>query len=291
MQIFFTAVTWANIYKKRKQDHTFVLFCFKSRMTYIPRPKNPDERKLDYRHLIWLFSLIKVKIDIIKYLTFDSIESTLHSLIADVNEEKLNRAAYPTIRVTVDQQVYCGVPVKINAVRQTQWLSLMASSASSGSNAEFNSITYLPISNISALTVENADHVIDCLTSGAPLTINPEDAPTKLALDRLMLQLSKDLESTIKSVELNWSADSDKPEAKYLLQALMSAVKAAIGKVTKDQTGIEALSEIQKLVLSFKSDVNLIVDREGSALYVSIGNQCKIKNLSEILYKQLELKL
>jgi hypothetical protein len=95
------------------------------------------------------------------------------------------------------------------------------------------------------------------------------EAPTRLSLERLLL--TRNEKERIK-VSLHWHGLEASEANRRAIGALLGAMDPALGEISADPLGKEALAGIQDISLNASSEGGLSVTRSGSSLKIEVGS-------------------
>lgn len=217
----------------------------------------------------------------VKKLKMQSPQDTLRSLVTQFENAGSQDPIYPYVTVTMGAFAFAGIPVKIEMVRTENILVLM--SPERGLRGQ-DALVYLPLNAITSVSVDNFQHHLNALATGMAPTRTGE-APTKLALERKLAEISAKTGKKISFANLEQGAEEG---VRAYFDGLLKDIELVLLQLNSDPLGKEAVAAIADIHLKFSDGEKLTVNREGPSLKIMIGYSQNLTQLTADLRSQIE---
>jgi hypothetical protein len=220
----------------------------------------------------------------VKKLKMQSMHDILRSMVTQFERAGSENPIYPYVTVTMGAFSFSGIPVKIEMIRNENILAMI--SPERGVRGQ-DSISYIPLNAISSVSVDNFRHHLSAVATGIAPTVTGE-APTKLALERKLLETSGKVGKKISFVNLVAGAEEG---LRASFDVLLKDVELVLNQLNGDPMGKEAVAAIADIQLMFSESEGLAVSMEGSTLKVTIGYSQSLDQLTADLHRLVEKAL
>lgn len=216
------------------------------------------------------------------YLKIDTPEHMLKDLVQAFESESDDRE-HAIVRITAGPHIFEGIPVKIETLQKEPWLALLNPEGGVRGN---DALSFLPVRSISSVSVLNFRSQLGALAETEALTIDPDEAPSRLEVERSLKSLDDE-----KSVSIDWGDKNPDPAARFMAAKLATAAGTVLKEVSADSMGKKALKSVSAISFVYKPTHSLTVERNGKKLEICFGLKMNSKGLNQTLKSGLERNL